>query len=123
MTCDLCAEQAAAAWLEKLDPASDEPVLEVLTRDGELDETRAAEALAAAELIASAGGEAPDDLPPAARAWVERHGVPAEELVERALRVVRQVAIDEELTAAHDEEWCAAVRDLRYRLGDLAAPQ
>jgi hypothetical protein len=122
MTCDLCAEQAAAVWLENLDPASDEPVLEVLTR-GDLDETGAAEALAAAELVASAAGEAPDDLPPAARAWVERHGVPAEELVERALRVVRQVAIDEELRAAHDDAWCDAVRDLRYRLGDLAAPQ
>ena len=123
MTCDLCAEKAAAAWLEGLDPESDEPVLEVLSRDGGLDETTAAETLAAAELVASAAGEAPDDLPPAARAWVERHGVPAEELIERALRRVRRVAIDEELKASHDEAWCDAVRDLRYRLGDLAAPQ
>jgi hypothetical protein len=123
MTCDLCAEQAAAAWLDRLDPESDEAVLDVLARDGSLDETRAAEALAAAELVASAAGEAPDDLPTPARAWVERHGVPAEELIERALRVVRQVAIDEELRRAHDDAWCDAVRDLRYRLGDLAAPQ
>jgi hypothetical protein len=123
MTCDLCAEKAAAAWLERLDPESDEQVLEALARDGRLDETHAAEALAAAELVASAAGEAPEDLPGLARAWVERHGVPAEELIERALRAVRQVAIDEELEAAHDEEWCAAVRDLRFRLGDLAAPR
>jgi hypothetical protein len=123
MTCDLCAEKAAAAWLEGLDPESDEPVLEVLSRDDDLDETAAAEVLAAAELVASAAGEAPDDLPAAARAWVERHGVPAEELIERALRKVRKIAIDEELKAAHDEAWCDAVRDLRYRLGDLAAPQ
>jgi hypothetical protein len=124
MTCDLCAEKAAAEWLESLDPTSDEAVLDVLTRvdaDG-LDETLAAQVLVAGELVASAAGEAPDDLPPAAREWVERHGVPAEELIERALRAVRKVAIDEELKAAHDDEWCAAVRDLRFRLGDLAAP-
>jgi hypothetical protein len=103
---------------------SDEQVLVVLAQvnDGALDETLAAQALAAAELVASAGGEAPDDLPPRAREWVERHGVPPEELVERALRAVRQVAIDEGLSAAHDDEWREAVRDLRYRLGDLAAP-
>jgi hypothetical protein len=124
MTCDLCAEKAAAEWLAELDPLSDEPVIEALARvnEGALDETLAAQALAAAELVASAGGEAPDDLPPSAREWVERHGVPPEELVERALRAVRQVAIDEGLTASHDDEWSAAVRDLRYRLGDLAAP-
>jgi hypothetical protein len=124
MTCDLCAEKAAAEWLESLDPTSDEAVLDVLTRidaDG-LDETLAAQVLVAGELVASAAGEAPDDLPPAAREWVERHGVPAEELIERALRAVRKVAIDEELKGAHDDEWCAAVRDLRFRLGDLAAP-
>lgn len=128
MTCDLCAEQAAAEWLQTLDPESDEPVLEVLARanddDGAgLDGTLAAQALAAGELVASAAGEAPDDLPPAAREWVERHGVPADELIERALRAVRSVATNDELVSTHDEEWCAAVRDLRYRLGDLAAPQ
>jgi hypothetical protein len=125
MTCDLCAEKAAAEWLATLDPTSDEPVLDVLSRadgDDALDETLAAQILVAGELVASAAGEAPDDLPPAAREWVERHGVPAEELIERALRAVRRVAIDDDLTAAHDDEWCDAVRDLRFRLGDLAAP-
>jgi Domain of unknown function (DUF4259) len=125
MTCDLCAEAAAAEWLAALDPDSDDPVLEVLSRacQDELDTGLAAQALVAGELVASAAGEAPDDLPPAAREWVERHGVPAEELIERALRAVRRVAIDDRLAAAHDDEWCAAVRDLRYRLGDLASPQ
>jgi hypothetical protein len=125
MTCDLCMETAAAEWLAALDPESDEQVLDVISRvnDGALDETLAAQALAAAELVASAGGEAPDDLPPRAREWVERRGVPPDELVERALHAVRQVAIDEGLAAAHDDEWCEAVRDLRYRLGDLAAPK
>jgi Domain of unknown function (DUF4259) len=125
MTCDLCAEQAAAEWLAALDPERDEPLLDVLGRanDGELDETLAAQALAAGELVASACGEAPDDLPAPARAWVERHGVPDAELIERALRAVRQVAIDDRLVEAHDEAWGDAVRDLRYRLGDLASPQ
>jgi hypothetical protein len=125
MPCDLCAEPAAAEWLSSLDPERDEPILDALARanDGELDETLAAHALAAAELVASAAGEAPDDLPGPAREWVERHGVPAEELVERALHAVRQVAIDERLRETHDEQWCDAVRDLRFRLGDLASPQ
>ena len=124
MTCDLCAEKAAAEWLATLDPTSDDPVLDVLSRAdaGEVDQTLAAQVLVAGELVASAAGEAPDDLPPAAREWVERHGVPAEELIERALRAVRKVSIDDALTAAHDDEWCEAVRDLRFRLGDLAAP-
>src|SRR5437868_2309 len=116
MTCDLCAEKAAAEWLASLDPTGDEAVLDVLPRadgDSSLDETLAAQVLVAGELVASAAGEAPDDLPHSAREWVERHGVPAEELVERALRAVRKVAIDDRLTAAHDDEWCAAVRDLR----------
>jgi hypothetical protein len=124
MTCDLCAEKAAAEWLATLDPTSDDAVLDVLSRVDahELDETLVAQILVAGELVASAAGEAPDDLPPAAREWVERHGVPAEELIERALRAVRRVAIDDDLAAAHDDEWCEAVRDLRFRLGDLAAP-
>lgn len=125
MTCDLCAEPAAAEWLSALDPERDEPILDVLARatDGALDETLAAQTLAAGELVASAAGEAPDDLPAPAREWVVRHGVPAEELLERALRAVRQVAIDDRLREAHDDQWCEAVRDLRYRLGDLASPR
>ena len=125
MTCDLCAQPAAAEWLAALDPHTDEPVVEALARanDGALDEELAAQALVAAELVASAAGEAPDDLPEPARAWVERHGVPDDRLVERALHAVREVAIDERLRTAHDEQWCDAVRDLRFRLGDLASPQ
>jgi hypothetical protein len=125
MSCDLCAEPAAAEWLATLDPDRDDAIVDALARanDGALDETRAARALAAAELVASAAGEAPDDLPKPAREWVERHGVPAEELIERALHAVREVAIDERLRRAHDDEWRDAVNDLRFRLGDLAAPQ
>lgn len=125
MPCDLCEEPAAAEWLACLGLEGDDAIIDVLVRanDGGLDETLAAQALAAAELVASAAGEAPEDLPGPARAWVERHGVPAEELIERALHAVREVAIDERLRESHDEHWCDAVRDLRFRLGDLAAPQ
>lgn len=126
MACDLCAEPGAVEWLLQLDPSSDEPVLAAISRvehaaEG-LDETAAAQALVAGELVASAAGEAPDDLPATAREWVERHGVPSAELVERALHAVRRVAIDDTLRQAHDEAWREAVHDLRYRLGDVAAP-
>lgn len=125
MPCDLCAQPGAAEWLQNLDPERDEPVLAAVLRvcdvDGAIPERAAAEALAAGELVASAAGEAPDDLPQAAREWVERHGVPDETLVERALRAVRCVALDDALREAHDEEWCDAVRDLRFRLGDILA--
>ena len=82
----------------------------------------AAQALAAAEVIASAAGEPPDELPDAARAWIEAHGVPPEELVDLALQVAKSVSAKDELRAEHGDEWLAAVRDLRFRLGDLAAP-
>jgi hypothetical protein len=126
MSCDLCAEPGAPEWLASLDPADDEPVIEAIAvvneADGAVDGDTATRALVAAELVASAAGEAPDDLPPPAREWVERHGVPAEELVERALRAVRCVAQDDDLRASHDDAWREAVQDLRFRLGDLAAP-
>ena len=125
MTCDLCTQPGATEWLESLDPARDEPVMSAVLRVCDtgkpLDVREAAEALAAAELVASAAGEAPDDLPDAAREWVERHGVPDDTLVERALRAVRCVALDDVLREAHDEDWCDAVRDLRFRLGDILA--
>jgi hypothetical protein len=125
MPCDLCAQPGATEWLESLDPDRDEPVLAAVLRvcdaGGGIAVTAAAEALAAAELVASAAGEAPDDLPQAARDWVERHGVPDDTLVERALRAVRCVALDDALREAHDEDWCDAVRDLRFRLGDILA--
>ena len=125
MSCDLCAEPGASEWLASLDPEQDEAVIEALAvineSDGSPPAAEAARALVAAELVASAAGEAPDDLPPPAREWVERHGVPAEELIERALRAVRCVAQSDELRAAHDEAWCESVADLRFRLGDLAA--
>ena len=54
------------------------------------DEAIAERAVAAAEIVASAAGEPPDQLPDDAREWVETHGVPVDEVRRRALgRVAR----------------------------------
>jgi hypothetical protein len=79
------------------------------------DEDRIKRAVDAAELVASASGAPPDELPDPAREWVETHGVPPEDLVELACRSMKQVA-------GANEWWRERLNDLRYRLGDVAAP-
>ena len=79
------------------------------------DEEAIKHAVDAAELVASAAGEPPDELPEAAREWVEMHGIPPEDLVELAVRSMKRVA-------NANEWWRERVNDLRYRLGDIAAP-
>jgi hypothetical protein len=81
-----------------------------------------ARALAAAEVIASAAGEPPDELPDEAREWIETHGVPDDDLVDLALRSAKRVSSRTDLREANGEAWLAEVRDLRFRLGDIAAP-
>ncbi|HZC30973.1 MAG TPA: DUF4259 domain-containing protein [Gaiellaceae bacterium] len=71
-------------------------------------------AVEAAEVVASAAGEPPDELPYETRDWVETHGVPDDELVELACRSMKCVA-------ATSPEWHERLNDLRYRLGDLLA--
>ena len=78
------------------------------------DEAVAERAVAAAEIVASAAGEPPDELPGDAREWVETHGVPEESLVELACRSMKCVA-------SRSDEWHGRLNDLRYRLGDIAA--
>ena len=78
------------------------------------DDAVAERAVAAAELVASAAGEPPDELPAQDRAWVETHGVPDDELVELACRSMKRVA-------ARSDDWHVRLNDLRYRLGDVAA--
>ena len=90
---------------EPLAAACDEPT----------DEERIKRAVDAAELVAATAGEPPDALPDAARDWVETHGVPPEDLVELACRSMKQVA-------NANEWWRERLQDLRYRLGDVAAP-
>jgi acetyl-CoA acetyltransferase len=79
------------------------------------DEEAIKHAVDAAELVASAAGEPPDELPEAAREWVERHGIPPEDLVELAVRSMKEIA-------NANEWWRERINDLRYRLGDIAAP-
>ncbi|HVH51195.1 MAG TPA: DUF4259 domain-containing protein [Gaiellaceae bacterium] len=71
-------------------------------------------AIEAAEIVASAAGEPPDELPDETRNWVETHGVPDDELVELAVRAMKCVALA-------SDEWRDGLNDLRYRLGDIAA--
>ncbi len=78
------------------------------------DDAVAEHAIAAAEIVAAAAGEPPDELPPDAREWVETHGIPPEWLVElayRATKCVAQVSTD----------WRERLHDLRFRLGDVVA--
>ena len=70
----------------------------------------------AAERVAAAAGF-PGELSDAARAEVEQHGVPDGELVEHALRTVKDLCAKET-----DEATLEELRDLRFRLGDAAAP-
>ena len=79
------------------------------------DEDLVKRAVDAAELVASTSGEPPDELPDAAREWVETHGVPPDDLVELACRSMKKVANE-------NDWWRERLQDLRYRLGDVAAP-
>jgi len=90
---------------EPLEAACEEPT----------DEERIKRAVDAAELVASTSGEPPDELPDAAREWVETHGVPPDDLVELACRSMKKVANE-------NDWWRERLQDLRYRLGDVAAP-
>ena len=78
------------------------------------DETAITHAVDAAELVASTAGEPPDELSAAAREWVERHGIPPEDLVDLAMRAMK-------LVANTNEWWREQLNDLRFRLGDIAA--
>ena len=79
------------------------------------DEDAIKRAVDAAELVASTAGEPPDELSTAARDWVETHGIPPDDLVELACRSMKKVANE-------NEWWREQLHDLRYRLGDVAAP-
>jgi hypothetical protein len=79
------------------------------------DEETIKRAVDAAELVASAAGEPPDELPEGAREWVERHGVPPDDLIELACRSMKKIALA-------NDWWHERLQDLRFRLGDVAAP-
>jgi hypothetical protein len=83
--------------------------------DNPSDEDAIKRAVDAAELVASTAGEPPDELPGEAREWVETHGVPPDDLVELACRAMKQIATE-------NDWWHERLQDLRFRLGDVAAP-
>jgi hypothetical protein len=105
-------------WLERLANEDDELVRSTLAEaasappDRELPHLDCEQVLAAAEIVASAAGAAPDELPDNVRAYVERHGVPSEDLVADAFRAVERVGMQKD---EHDE-WLV---DLEERLGAL----
>jgi uncharacterized protein DUF4259 len=105
-------------WLERLAREDDELVRTTLAvaaaaaPDEELPHLDCEQVLAAAEIVASAAGAAPDELPDAVRAYVERHGVPDEEVVADAFRAVERVGMQKD---EHDE----GLVDLEERLGAL----
>ena len=70
----------------------------------------------AAEAVAAAAGYTGERLSADGREWAETHGVPPEDLVERALRRVRDLC-----SAETDEATLEELRDLRFRLGDALA--
>lgn len=75
------------------------------------------EPVEAAEAVAAVAGFPGELLSDAGREWAETHGVPPTELVDAALRRVRDLCADET-----DEETLSQLRDLRFRLGDALAP-
>jgi hypothetical protein len=73
-------------------------------------------AVEAAEAVAAAAGFPGENLDDGGREWAETHGVPPEEMIEAALRRVRDLCSGET-----DAATLAELRDLRYRLGDAIA--
>ncbi len=73
-------------------------------------------AVEAAEAVAAAAGFPGDNLGEGGREWAETHGVPPEEMIDAALRRVKDLCANET-----DETTLSELRDLRYRLGDAIA--
>ena len=121
----------AADWLAELEELGEAAIRDALTAaadpgdDAYIEIDAAAEALAAAEIVAASCGHAAPSLPAAALAWVGAHGVPPDDLVELALGAAKRVGDASELRELWDEAanpaWLTAVHDLRFRLGDVLA--
>jgi uncharacterized protein DUF4259 len=121
----------AIEWLAELERSGDDALPGALTPVAEAPEEAFVEAAGAArtpataEIVASAAGVAPDELPGRAFEWIATRGVPEPALVELALRAAKRVCNGSKLKDLRDEAgeqaWTLAARDLRYRLGDIAA--
>jgi hypothetical protein len=122
----------AMDWVAELEGRGEAAIRDALTAvakadvDSYVEAPAAEEALAAAEVVAALAGHRAENLPDEVCAWIDAHGIPADDLFDLALRATKRVASSSELRELWDEagadEWLAATRDLRYRLGDAAAP-
>ena len=108
------------AWVDRLDGEGDDLVAQTLDRvasippEQELEHVACEQAIAAAEIVASSAGAAPDTLPQQVRRYVEHHGVPDEELLLAAFRAVERIGMQRD---EHDD----ALVDLEERLGALVS--
>jgi len=108
------------SWLDRLDGEGDDLVASTLARiaaippDEDIEHLACEQAIAAAEIVASSAGAAPDTLPDQVRRYVERHGVPDEELVLAAFRAVERIGMQRD---EHDD----ALVDLEERLGAIVS--
>jgi hypothetical protein len=117
----------AADWAYALEEASDlaplEAAFDAVEGGRYLDADLAAEAVAAAEVLAALRGRAAAQLPEEVSAWVAEHPqVVPDVLLADARRAVEKVAEDSELKDLWEESdefaaWRRAVDDLRARLG------
>jgi hypothetical protein len=99
----------------------------VLTRAAESDDYLSCQesclVIAAAEVVATAKGSAPENVPPQISDFVEKNsGVPSNEMNELARTAVEKVRTKSELKDLWLEadglnEWSASLRDLERRLG------
>jgi hypothetical protein len=121
----------AMDWIAELEERGETAIRDALTAaagagaDTYVEAPAAEAALAAAEVVAALAGHRVDNLPEEVCAWVDSRGIPADDLVDLALRATKRVASSSELRELWDEagadQWLATTRDLRYRLGDAAA--
>lgn len=107
--------------LSDLDPEGLRDVLRATARAEQLDAPQAAEALAAAEVVAAAAGAPIDPLPDEVHAWIAANPEPATEEDRRlAATAVRRVCrADSELAElwAEADDWGDHCADLLARLG------
>ena len=122
----------AMDWVAELEEHGEQAIRKALATvagadpGAEVEAPEAQEALAAAEVVAALAGHRAESLPTEVCTWIDAHGNPADDLLDLALRATKRVASSSELRERWDEagadEWLATTRDLRYRLGDAAAP-
>ncbi len=120
----------AVDWLNSLDEHSNEAALRqvidtinLFPEDEYLDAIFCAQALAAAELLATAKGSPPSEgLPETAVAWFKRNSFePDDELLATARRAVDRILNNSELKelwqeGSANDEWHLTIIDLRRRL-------